>query len=370
MVETDFKNNPTPQDPKDTGGDYLTPFTAGSFSLTSSTDIQSYSSQFEFISPPVEKIIFEFSTAEFIEERIGVAFNLSREQKKHIANIIRELLLGSLFIGDFISTVKTKLNVDDKKAGDIVSMIVAELFPPAIESIKRIQRIKFPNKIQELAKSKPAAPAQQGTVPPPSAAAPKPQVPEIKKETVSPQMSSQPQSMRPPVMPQGSPKPSLPPLPGVTTPPANRQATPPAMPKPAVPPPAPKPSVTLPPKINVPPATPAAPQSPPSTMAAKPEFKIPDLGSSSLPPPTDVAGRGSSIPGQNLKDSGGIGTLPNRPAAPAPSKPAPPKPVNATQGKPTPPKQEPIVFKEEKNKSIDEELDKIANVIDLRSQGK
>lgn len=146
-----------------TGDVFLTPYLAGLYPLENENDIQNYSSKFEFLSPAVEKIIFNFSTAEFIEEQLGVKFNLSGKQKEEVANIIRGILLGDIFIGDFIKAAQTKLNLDENKAKEITSMIVAELFPPAVESIRKIQRLKFPLKIQELAKSRQEQPSQQPT---------------------------------------------------------------------------------------------------------------------------------------------------------------------------------------------------------------
>ena len=102
-----------------TGGDYLTPYSAGIRGMTEKDALINYDSKFNFISAPVRKLIFDFSTAEFIEERIGIKFDLSRIQKKEIANLIREVLLGNVFIGDFDKSIQTKLNVDDRRAKDI-----------------------------------------------------------------------------------------------------------------------------------------------------------------------------------------------------------------------------------------------------------
>ena len=146
------QTNQSPSDQKDTDGDYFTPYTAGVFHLTNKNDLITYDSKFDFLSPSVERILFDFSTAEFIEENLGTRFNLAKEQKKEMANIIRDVLLGNIFIGDLVKAVQLKITVDQPKASEVVSSIVSELFPSIVESIKRIQRTKFPEKIMELQK--------------------------------------------------------------------------------------------------------------------------------------------------------------------------------------------------------------------------
>ncbi len=132
--------------------DYFTPYSAGFFKLQNKSDLTSYNAKLNFISDSIKKIIFDFSTAEFIEENLGTKFGLSRIQKKEIANLIREILLGEVFIGDFIKSAKERLAVEESRAKEIAMTITAELFPPALEAIKRTQRVKFALRIQEMAK--------------------------------------------------------------------------------------------------------------------------------------------------------------------------------------------------------------------------
>lgn len=138
------------EDQNDTGGDYLTPYTAGLFHLTDKSDLMHYASKFDLLPPAIKKILFDFSTAEFIEEKVGVKFNLDKTQKKEIAHLIREVLLGNIFIGDFTKCLQTNINIDGGRAKDIASMIVGNLFPPALESIKAAQRTKFPDRVTAM----------------------------------------------------------------------------------------------------------------------------------------------------------------------------------------------------------------------------
>ncbi len=194
-------------DQKDTGGDYFTPYTVGIFHLTNKNDLAAYDSKFDFLSPSVEKILFDFSTAEFIEESLGTKFNLSRIQKKDTANLIREILLGELFIGDFIKLLMSRLNLEEPKAKEVASEITAKLFPSALESIKRTQRVRFASKIQELVKSRQEEPSQNTPQQPQSYRLPLPQTPPI---TPAPSTTPTPQQTRPPL--QMPPRPKIQPL--------------------------------------------------------------------------------------------------------------------------------------------------------------
>ena len=140
----------TLEDTNYTGGDYFTPYRAGIVEFRDKNDFINYNTKFNFISVPVRKVIFDFSTAEFIEEKLGTKFGLDEIQKKEIANLIREVLLGNIFIGDFTKSIQEKLNLDEGKSKDIASMIVGELLSPALESVKAVQRAKFPERISQM----------------------------------------------------------------------------------------------------------------------------------------------------------------------------------------------------------------------------
>jgi len=79
-------------------------------------------------------------------------YELSESQTSKIAGTIRELILGKIFIKDFPITISSKLGIDDIKAGEIANKIISKSFGPIIEDLKRIQRAKFPDKIMELRK--------------------------------------------------------------------------------------------------------------------------------------------------------------------------------------------------------------------------
>lgn len=100
-----------------------------------------------------KKVFHDFSTAEFIEEKLSLAFNFSTNQKNKITRIVRDILLAQIFIGDMPKEISSRLNVNLETANNIASMILSELFAPAIEDIKKEQTAAFPNRLTSPAKN-------------------------------------------------------------------------------------------------------------------------------------------------------------------------------------------------------------------------
>jgi len=302
-------------------GFYHTPYSVGLIGLNHPNDVEAYMSKFKFLSPQVGQIVFDYSTAEFVDEKLGQAFGLTVDQKLNITRTIRDILLGDTFIGDMTQTVKITLGLDETKANDLVSMIAGELFPPAIESIKLVQRLKFPFKIQELAKIKAKGDKsqevklepKQETLTQPTARPVEPrQVPTPAQQILKQQPFSQ--SVRPP-----------PPQPGSRTSDsgfaAPKQPSEVSLPgKPSLQPRSPLPSVeSIRPPVRTPEVEPrkpleVQPQRPAENRPPiRPQFKIPNLGQAIT------------------KDNGGV-------------------------------------TNQDAQKSLEQELEKVANVIDLRNK--
>ena len=114
-------------------------------------DHRIFIAQFIGLSPPLRNYLSSTETAATI---LATALNyeLTDNQVSKIAGTIRELVLGKIFIKDFPITISSKLGIDDIRAGQIVNTIISQSFGPIIEDIKRIQRSKFPDKIQQLQK--------------------------------------------------------------------------------------------------------------------------------------------------------------------------------------------------------------------------
>lgn len=140
---------------------YFTPYTVDLFGLANETDIGDYANKFRNLSESVSKIIFDFSTAEFIEDKLGQTFGLNSEQKTELTRIIRDILLADAFWRDFPALVSSRLRIDSDLANQIVKTITTELFAPAMEDIKKMQREKFSDKIAQSKNDQTPQPEQQ-----------------------------------------------------------------------------------------------------------------------------------------------------------------------------------------------------------------
>lgn len=92
------------------------------------------------------------NSAEFLWS-LGHRLNLSEDQSSELSRIIRDILLGDIFIGDMAAIISQKLNEDLSAGKSIANEIVRDLFMPAIEDIKRIQKEKFGDRPREEIRS-------------------------------------------------------------------------------------------------------------------------------------------------------------------------------------------------------------------------
>lgn len=250
----------------------------------------------------------------------GLEFNLDDHQTSAMATALRELVIGKIFIKDFPAAISSRLGIDDVKAGGLVNKLVSQSFGPIIEDIKRIQRGKFPDKVMAMQKESQ-----------PAGLSPRPSIPEgIKNMPLTqPGARSEVQSVRPMPTPPLQSQPVKPPQPSPQParpvdlsqvrqaqdrPPISNLPIAPKLPEqPVIKPEPPKPPVQIPPK---PPEL--SPRNLGQVSQNRPQFKIPDLGS---------LGSAPQDAGQTLRQDQGQAT----------------------------------------KKSLEEELEKVANVIDLRA---
>ena len=80
-------------------------------------------------------------------------FGLTIDQKASLVRIIRGILLADEFLGDFPSLISSRLGVEMNTANQIAQKIVNELFAPAMEDIKNMQRGKFRDRIAQTRSS-------------------------------------------------------------------------------------------------------------------------------------------------------------------------------------------------------------------------
>ncbi len=134
---------------------YATPFDVDLSTPKSEKFFEAYTIKVTSLPELIKNILMDSSTAEFIEENLGPNFNLTPEQKIEITRIIRDVLLGDLFIGEMLQNISDRMKLLPDEARKLGNLIVSELFGPAIEDIKKMQIEKFPEKINRPIPEKP-----------------------------------------------------------------------------------------------------------------------------------------------------------------------------------------------------------------------
>lgn len=149
---------------------YFTPYSVDIFQYDNPADIERYMKKFTRLNEKIKNIIFDYSSAEFIQDRLVPTFDLSNEQAKEATRIIRDVLITYLFIGDMGREISHRLNIDQSTADKMSAMIISDLFTPAIEDIKKEQNAAFMGRTGErpIAPKSPPRPAQF-TIPNPAA---------------------------------------------------------------------------------------------------------------------------------------------------------------------------------------------------------
>ncbi|MBI4117201.1 MAG: hypothetical protein HY451_00710 [Parcubacteria group bacterium] len=91
--------------------------------------------------------LFDLKVGDFIKERIAIPFNLTRDGAQEIGIIILELTVSDIYLGNIAGEIKSRLGIDDQKAKTIAGLIVAELFAPILEDLKKMHIQKFARNI-------------------------------------------------------------------------------------------------------------------------------------------------------------------------------------------------------------------------------
>lgn len=101
-----------------------------------------------------QDFVFDTMPADFIKDRVSVPLSLNENQSKEAAKIVLELILADFYLGDVVNQIKQRIGIDDQKAKTIAGLIVAELFVPILDDLKKMHLEKF-------AKNMPSQPQQQ-----------------------------------------------------------------------------------------------------------------------------------------------------------------------------------------------------------------
>lgn len=87
--------------------------------------------------------VFNTAPADFIKDRISIPLSLNENQSKEIAKIVMEIIITDFYLGDIVRQIKQRVFVDEQKAKTIAGLIVAELFAPILEELKKKHIEKF-----------------------------------------------------------------------------------------------------------------------------------------------------------------------------------------------------------------------------------
>ena len=122
----------------------------------------------KFIKLPINvKDVINSATTDYYLEFICKKLGLDQNQSSDLSRIVRDILLADAFLGDFPSLISSKLGIEINTASQIAQKIVSELFAPAIEDIKNMQREKFKDRIAQAKSNQTQQPppnTEQGNV--------------------------------------------------------------------------------------------------------------------------------------------------------------------------------------------------------------
>lgn len=115
--------------------------------------------------PPYSKVYFSSPETAVVIFSLGVKFDLDEMKISQIASLVRDVVIGNIFIKDLPSLISTKLNVDEQKGKEIANTIVVESFKTISGDIQRIQRAKFPERIAQMKATQTAQPGSRTSEP-------------------------------------------------------------------------------------------------------------------------------------------------------------------------------------------------------------
>ena len=129
--------------------------------ITDSFKYNQLHSKLNTLSDNLLDFVFSPEPAEFIKDKISMPFNLDENQSKEIAKIVMEIIVADSYLGNIIEQIRQRAFVDEQKAKTIAGLVVAELFTPILDELKKKHVEKFS---QMAMKQNPAPPSGDDSV--------------------------------------------------------------------------------------------------------------------------------------------------------------------------------------------------------------
>lgn len=64
-----------------------------------------------------------------------------------VARLIRDVVIGDIFIGDMPQELSRRLGIDPATAREIANQIVSQLFTPILEDLKKVHNERYPGRL-------------------------------------------------------------------------------------------------------------------------------------------------------------------------------------------------------------------------------
>ena len=112
----------------------------------SDLDWERLNAKIDKIPQTLADFLVDTKVSEFIESLTQKHIQLS-VQGPDVARLIRDVVIGDIFIGDMPKEISNRLGVDQTLAREIANSIVSQLFTPILEDIKKVQNEKYPGRL-------------------------------------------------------------------------------------------------------------------------------------------------------------------------------------------------------------------------------
>lgn len=137
----------------------FSPFFVDSASI-SDLDWEKLQNKIDQLPSALANLLTENKTAQFIE-MLTQKYAVLNMRGPDIARLIRDIVIGDVFVGDMPQELARRLGIDLATAREIANQIASELFAPVLEDIKKVQMAKFPGRLPTKPVSPPPIPPRQ-----------------------------------------------------------------------------------------------------------------------------------------------------------------------------------------------------------------